>query len=603
MTNGTDSPRNVDKYVGPDYSFAPRYLRKRDPTPLTINVDLRPKEQQGYYPIGSFWINTVDSNVWVLSNIVTVTSGGVTGPAPDWVLIASDEDIAVKFAVPNGTSPVDPTAAGLFNLTSSDGSVTITGSPNTINFTTSSVATGIQRIAVDTGMSPVSGATVTSTNTTILATGTLANALQTNGLSGSSFAYQTQYAGSNAAVSAASKWGVAQFDSNSFTVASGFVTINNAGTTGVVTKIQGDDSLPVVPAAGLITLDGVVVNNATHAKPVFFAKNAASVEELDVQRTVAVTSGAKTANNAGLASFDSAIFTVDAATGWVSLVGGSLPPVIKFTADSGANPVLPNGAGNVNVLGSGSITTVASANTITTQLTGLTNHAVLVGAGTATITKVGPTATAGQVLQSQGAAADPVFSTATYPSTTTINQILYSSANNTVTGLTAANNSVLTSGATGIPTWTNMATNGVVLIGATGAPPSPATLTAGSGITITNGANSITIAATAAAFNWTDEAVPFNASSNNGYFITAGSVTATLPASPNQGDIIRFIVDTASAFTVTANSGQVIRLSSSVSASAGTAVSTARGDSLNLVYRSGATGWLSFGSIGNWVIT
>lgn len=49
-------------------------------------------------------------------------------------------------------------------------------------------------------------------------------------------------------------------------------------------------------------------------------------------------------------------------------------------------------------------------------MTGLTNHSLLVGAGTATITKVGPTATSGQVLQSSGASADPVFSTATYPS-------------------------------------------------------------------------------------------------------------------------------------------------------------------------------------------
>lgn len=48
---------------------------------------------------------------------------------------------------------------------------------------------------------------------------------------------------------------------------------------------------------------------------------------------------------------------------------------------------------------------------------GVGNHAVLVGASTNAITSVGPTATAGQILQSAGSSADPVFSTATYPST------------------------------------------------------------------------------------------------------------------------------------------------------------------------------------------
>ncbi len=71
--------------------------------------------------------------------------------------------------------------------------------------------------------------------------------------------------------------------------------------------------------------------------------------------------------------------------------------------------------GNVNVLGSGSITTVGTANTETISLTGLTNHSVLVGAGTSTITKVGPTANTGAVLQNNSGA-DPSYSTATYPS-------------------------------------------------------------------------------------------------------------------------------------------------------------------------------------------
>ncbi len=50
--------------------------------------------------------------------------------------------------------------------------------------------------------------------------------------------------------------------------------------------------------------------------------------------------------------------------------------------------------------------------------TAATAHAVLVGGSTSsTLVNVGPTSTAGQILQSAGASADPSFSTATYPST------------------------------------------------------------------------------------------------------------------------------------------------------------------------------------------
>src|SRR6185295_5970347 len=67
--------------------------------------------------------------------------------------------------------------------------------------------------------------------------------------------------------------------------------------------------------------------------------------------------------------------------------------ITTITGNSGGAQV-PS-AGNFNIVGTGSITTVGTANTETVQLTGLTNHNVLIGAGTATITKVAPSATAG----------------------------------------------------------------------------------------------------------------------------------------------------------------------------------------------------------------
>lgn len=147
----------------------------------------------------------------------------------------------------------------------------------------------------------------------------------------------------------------------------------------------------------------------------------------------------------------------------------------SITPNSGTNPVVPDANGLLAMQATGSITNVGGTNSLTTQLTGLTNHTVLVGAGTATITKVGP-GSAGQVLQSGGASADPAFSTATYPSTATgtgtllrangtnwaattttypttnaINTLLYASSANVMSALATANNGVLITSGTGVP--------------------------------------------------------------------------------------------------------------------------------------------------------
>ncbi len=260
-------------------------------------------------------------------------------------------------------------------------------------------------------------------------------------------------------------------------------------------------------------------------------------------------------------------------------------------------------AGNTNTVGTGSITIAGAGNTLTTQLTGLTNHAVLVGAGTATITNVGPSSSTGQVLQSKGLSTDPAYSTATYPSTIAVSQLLYASSNNAISGLTTANQGVLTTGTTGIPVITSIATNGQLIIGSTAGAPAAATLTAGTGVTITNGAGSITINASGGAMTWSDQSGAFNALVNNGYFITNTS-TATLPAAPSEGDTIAFVVDTTNILTITANAGQLIRIGTTISAAAGTTSSNARGDSIKLTYRATGTTWFSVSAPeGTWTVT
>lgn len=62
-------------------------------------------------------------------------------------------------------------------------------------------------------------------------------------------------------------------------------------------------------------------------------------------------------------------------------------------------------------------------------------HGVLIGEGVNPI-NVTATGSAGQIFQSSGALADPVYSTATYPSTTLQGDLLLSSSNDTITALT-----------------------------------------------------------------------------------------------------------------------------------------------------------------------
>lgn len=101
--------------------------------------------------------------------------------------------------------------------------------------------------------------------------------------------------------------------------------------------------------------------------------------------------------------------------------------------------------------------------------------------------------------------------------------------------------------------------------------------------------------------SWTDEATSFNALVSNGYF-TTGTLTATLPASPTQGQVVAIAVDTALITTIRANTGQTIRLANSVSSAAGTATNTFHGDSVYLVYRSSSSSWISTATTGNWAL-
>lgn len=80
----------------------------------------------------------------------------------------------------------------------------------------------------------------------------------------------------------------------------------------------------------------------------------------------------------------------------------------------------------------------------------VTQYSILAGGVSNAINSIAPGA-AGQILRSTGASSYPSFTSALYPSTTTVNQLLYSSATNTIIGLATANNAVLITDSSGVP--------------------------------------------------------------------------------------------------------------------------------------------------------
>jgi len=103
------------------------------------------------------------------------------------------------------------------------------------------------------------------------------------------------------------------------------------------------------------------------------------------------------------------------------------------------------------------------------------------------------TATARQMLQS-GASGAPSWSTTTYPATNPINTMMYSSADNVLSNISASNSSVLTTDSSGVPSFSGPLSDGQLIIGSTGSNPAVATISPGFGISIVNSAGGIAIA-------------------------------------------------------------------------------------------------------------
>lgn len=151
-------------------------------------------------------------------------------------------------------------------------------------------------------------------------------------------------------------------------------------------------------------------------------------------------------------------------------------------------------------------------------------------------------------------------------------------------------------------------TAGQVLIGTTSSDPAAATLTQGTGISITSSSGSITIAATGSGTTWNSvSGTTQTLAAANGYISNSASLTTyTLPTTAAVGDTYTIMSSPSNtAFSkIAQNSGQSIQFGNAVTGTGagGSLTGTAVGDTLRIVCVVANTGFQVLESIGNFTV-
>lgn len=135
----------------------------------------------------------------------------------------------------------------------------------------------------------------------------------------------------------------------------------------------------------------------------------------------------------------------------------------------------------------------------------------------------------------------------------------------TWTGVTVTQYSPIVGAASNGLTSLGPLTDGQIVIGSTGASPVAASISAGTGITVTPGAGTITIASTVSALTWSVITADQSVVASNGYICNkAGLLTLTLPASPTAGQVFSVTgMNTAVGWRIAQNANQQIFMGTS----------------------------------------
>lgn len=264
-------------------------------------------------------------------------------------------------------------------------------------------------------------------------------------------------------------WKLVRFESNGDAT---WVRITGGSpATGTITNIKGDDDATATPtAAGVIDLDGIVVANAANAKAVFTdATTTANAVRIEVQAAAAIA--ATDITKVGLAAFHNGQFAVDA-NGFVTLAGGGLA-IDQVDVDAatapGTDPVVPAATGQIAILGT------SPAN----QSIPVRSHSAAANSLTIEVQK----------------AATSAATDATKSGLVHLNSAHFLADANGFSSIAFADRTFLYGeGGAAAATTIGPLTNGQLIIGSTAGDAAAGTITAGPGITVTNAANSITIA-------------------------------------------------------------------------------------------------------------
>lgn len=145
-------------------------------------------------------------------------------------------------------------------------------------------------------------------------------------------------------------------------------------------------------------------------------------------------------------------------------------------------------------------------------------------------------------------------------------------------------------------------TNGQIVIGATSAAPAAATLTAGTGVSIANSTNSITISATGVGSTVVVTTTTQAMTTNVSYIANDASlVTLTLPTTSAVGDEMTIMYQGAGGWKIAQNAGQsiIFGTSTTTSGTGGSLASSAVGDCVTIRCQVANTTFIVVGSQGN----
>lgn len=306
--------------------------------------------------------------------------------------------------------------------------------------------------------------------------------------------------------------------------------------------------------------------------------------------------------------------TLTAGTG-ISITDGShsiqiASTVVSPTLTGNSGGVVdPTVGGNFDVVGDGALITSVgnlSANTLTFELVPGTNGQVIIGSNSGA--PAWATLTAGTGISiTDGSHSIQIAATAPSPTITGNSGGVVDPSvggNFDIVGDGSLLTSVGNLSANTLTFELVPGTNGQVIIGSSSGVPVWSTLTAGSNVTITNAANSITIAASGGGggITWSDVTTgTVTLAAAHGYLMDdAFGVVATLPATAAIGDTYIIVGKNAGGWTIDQNSGQTIHFGNlNTTTTTGSLASTGTYDCIEIVCSTANTNFVVRSSVGN----